>query len=329
MRAETFAALAIARYALHLRACQKVKLPTFLGSTLRGAFGHALKKAICVVEHGNCERCPVTASCWYPYIFETPMPSGLVGLPQQQDAPRPFILLPPVGGFSLPSNRTFAAGEELCFHLTLMQEAQTALPYLIYAMAQMAQQGLGVARARFVLEGAIHLGTKGQTQPIYSAQTRVFHSPAEGATSLHPLIEARLAQLQSPEQVKLRFITPTRIRIAGQPQPEISFALLIRFLLRRMAMLLAVHGGVTPTWDTRLWEDRATEVKTLATALLWADVDRYSNRHQRKIRTSGFRGEIVFAGERIPEFLPLLVAGEFLHVGSNVTFGLGKYEIVT
>ena len=38
-------------------------------------------------------------------------------------------------------------------------------------------------------------------------------------------------------------------------------------------------------------------------------------------------GEIVYAGPSLRELLPLVVAGEFLHVGSGTAFGLGNYRI--
>lgn len=40
----------------------------------------------------------------------------------------------------------------------------------------------------------------------------------------------------------------------------------------------------------------------------------------------GFVGEIEYEGEAIQEFLPLIAAGELMHVESNTTFGLGRYE---
>ena len=41
----------------------------------------------------------------------------------------------------------------------------------------------------------------------------------------------------------------------------------------------------------------------------------------------GFAGEIEYEGDGIDEFLPLIAAGELLHMGSNTSFGLGMYEI--
>src|SRR5258708_7487410 len=57
MDADDFSGLNISRYQLRLRARKPVTLPRYLGSTLRGAFGHALKEAVCVVGHRDCDRC--------------------------------------------------------------------------------------------------------------------------------------------------------------------------------------------------------------------------------------------------------------------------------
>ena len=52
---------------------QQLRLPPYKGSTFRGAFGIAFKRAVCIVQHGDCARCLVRAQCVYPYIFDTPV----------------------------------------------------------------------------------------------------------------------------------------------------------------------------------------------------------------------------------------------------------------
>src|SRR5215217_4042481 len=96
MTPDDFAVLDLSRYELTLRASQAVSLPAFLGSTLRGAFGHALKEAVCVMSHRQCERCLVADRCIYPYLFETPVPPDVPQLRGQAQAPHPFILTPPM-----------------------------------------------------------------------------------------------------------------------------------------------------------------------------------------------------------------------------------------
>ena len=106
---EDFAGLELSRYELKLRACQSASLPAFLGSTLRGAFGHALKEAVCVMNHRDCAKCLVADRCIYPYLFETPVPDDVPQLRGQQQAPHPFILTPPI--FEPPENAPACAAE--------------------------------------------------------------------------------------------------------------------------------------------------------------------------------------------------------------------------
>ena len=93
---EDFAALPIARYELRLRALENAVLPSFPGSTLRGAFGHALKNAVCVMRHRECSKCLVFSRCLYPSVFETRWPDELTAMRKQLDAPHPFVLDAPV-----------------------------------------------------------------------------------------------------------------------------------------------------------------------------------------------------------------------------------------
>ncbi len=59
---------------------------------------------------------------------------------------------------------------------------------------------------------------------------------------------------------------------------------------------------------------------------IWHDWQRYSARQEQKINIGGFVGGITFEGNLTP-FLPLLKAGETMHVGKGATFGLGRYKM--
>ncbi len=54
-----------------IRAREDTILPPFLGTTLRGAFGNALKSIVCSVAHGECHRCLLDDRCLYPTRFAT------------------------------------------------------------------------------------------------------------------------------------------------------------------------------------------------------------------------------------------------------------------
>jgi hypothetical protein len=386
--------LEIARYELSLRAKVSVTLPPFLGSTLRGAFGHALKKTVCVAPHRDCERCMLVDRCIYPYLFETPVPSDVPQLQGQKNAPHPFILTPPflddslhriwraplqksagkqasvvatAGGttghidtvvsghrqkdsaafinraaFRCESEavavekRHFKAGDTFRFGLTLLGQAIEQLPYVVYAVSEMARRGLGVNHAPFALVDVWSINQTGKRQLIYSSATQRFTALDSERYQLHELVNTRLRSLtdarqenlETTDSLTLRFVTPTRIRVQNNLQLDMSFELLVKNLLRRISMLIAVHGNDRMQVDFRGLIERAQSVKKVAERLHWNDRERYSNRQQTKIKLGGFVGEIDYQGEAIAEYLPLITAGELLHIGAGTGFGLGKYTII-
>lgn len=60
--------------------------------------------------------------------------------------------------------------------------------------------------------------------------------------------------------------------------------------------------------------------------LRWWDWERYSHRQQGRMKLGGVMGTVMLDGP-ISRFLPYLQLGEYVHVGKNATFGLGKISI--
>jgi len=54
---------------------------------------------------------------------------------------------------------------------------------------------------------------------------------------------------------------------------------------------------------------------------------RYSTRQKQAMTFNGVLGTLRLSGE-LSVFLPLLVLGQWIHVGSKTTFGMGHYEII-
>lgn len=358
MTANDFDVLDLSRYELTLRASQSASLPAFLGSTLRGAFGHALKEAVCVMNHRDCIKCLVADRCVYPYLFETPVPQDIAQLRGQAQAPHPFILSPPIlksseraervntqslsngkivrlvrsPAMASPDSRILVSeGDKLTFELLLMGRAIEHLPYIVYTVREMARRGLGAGRARFELTKVVMIES-GNKKTIYSGESERIVVPATAVLSLSDLICRRLDELTAASKFKadnlrLKFLTPARIRVEGDLQVGMSFELLARNLLRRVSMLAAVHGRAPLKLDYRGLIALADDISIGKFALQWFDWDRYSSRQKTKMSLGGFIGEIEYTGEFIKEFLPLIVAGEFLRVGASTSFGLGRYKI--
>jgi hypothetical protein len=320
-------ALRVGIFEFTWRAQEDARLPRFKGSVVRGAWGQAFKRIVCVRPDGQCEPCAVRQRCSYPYVFETSPPPDVPAFRRQRYAPHPYVLEPP-----LDEKEHYAAGESVTFGLLLLGRAVLSLPHVILAAEWAGRAGIGRGRARFALETVRTREAHGESSVIYDGASRRFlWEPRE--LRLDELVRVRQQRFHAPptDRVRLRFLTPTRVRAGGDLQGELPFDLLIRSLLRRLWQLVLVHGDDVPTLDHRALLDRARSVPTVRHALLWRDWERYSHRQRTKMRLGGLIGEVEYAldAEARAELLPLLFAGELLHVGSGTTFGLGRYEILS
>ena len=125
-----FPQLSVARCEFRLRALEPCTLPAYLGSTLRGAFGHALKSVSCTVAHGECPRCWLIEACTYPLIFEGTL---LQSARSHRDTPpHPYLFRPPLPPLDVETlnrdasdhqgpnrncGKRFDTGEELAFEI--------------------------------------------------------------------------------------------------------------------------------------------------------------------------------------------------------------------
>jgi CRISPR-associated endoribonuclease Cas6 len=129
------------------------------------------------------------------------------------------------------------------------------------------------------------------------------------------------------EAISLLFLTPTRILYNAHLTLDLEFHIFIRNLLRRLSLISYFHCNVDPSgWDFRAIIEKAKTITTITRDLRWYDWQRYSGRQESRIKMGGFIGNITFGGDTNP-FMPLIRAGEILHVGKGTAFGLGKYRL--
>lgn len=302
-----------------LRSVEQAVLPPFKGSLLRGAFGHALRRATCSMGKGqSCRECLLRRACLYTKLFETfvegEAPPFLRGIPT---SPRPYV-------FETVTEATeFEPGAPLCFDLLLFGQATDLAPHALLAVERMARGGLGAHRFPFVLDKAGAALPKGGWQEIYR-EGRPF--PALASVAPRFPSEAPVGE----ERITLSFLTPTRLQVRGRLEEEPGFRTLVFLMLRRTLELAWFHVPTPPIseidWHLRPLLDRASEVNVTASDLRWQEWQRYSNRQQRKISLGGFVGTLELEGDLTP-FGPLLRAAEVLHVGKGATFGLGRVKV--
>jgi hypothetical protein len=298
--------LTLARYRLEFIVEKPLHLPAYAGSTLRGAFGGALRSSVCSTGKSTCDMCPLTTACPYAVVFETRKAAGETAI----QVPRPYVIEPPQWG-----ERDYAPGEQLAFQLVLAGRAVGQLPLILHAFAHAFRQGIGRGDGKARLARVIHLGVQ-ETVVLESATSTLV--PHETAPPAAP---------EMANEVTLHFESPLRLQDNGRraTADEYTPRRLLMAIVRRIALMNEHHGSGPLELDfsalARLSEGIAGEKN-----LQWRDWSRYSSRQKQKMALGGVVGNWKLKGELSP-FLPFLHLGQWLHVGKEATFGLGGYRL--
>ena len=293
---------------------EDAQLPPFKGSTFRGAFGWSLKRVVCALKTQECPTCILRETCVYCRIFES-LPAG--ASPNRMSPPHPFVLEPPSNEETL-----FQEGSELAFDLLLFGFANEYLPYFVYAFEEMGKTGIG-RRVRD-RRGRFHLvKVCTGTQTIYEPADGLFRAPEIQDLDVPAAPEARDNEVSS---VSVRLETPLRLKFGNQFTAALPFHVLVRGMLRRIAVLNTHFGTGEPSLDYRGLVARAGQIETESSRLRWFDWRRYSNRQEQAMLMGGMIGDVTYRGQ-LQEFMPLLRYCEIVHVGKATAFGLGKIRV--
>jgi hypothetical protein len=306
------------RLRLVFAATERVSLPPFLGSTLRGAFGAAFKAQSCRRTETECERRCADPACRYGSVFE----------PRRQTAKGGIEELPPAYVIrSLPATagRALETGDVFHFELLLFGPAVHSALAIREAFFLAGQGGLGVRRVPFLLPRS-EVWTENDEwrfPPFTDADERTL---AAAAVPLFETVSRRLSAFTTSDALQMSFLTPLRIRAAGKFREDLPFPIIVRAAANRIDELARAYGAPAGLMN-RVAERDWTTVRTERDALRVTDRERHSNRQETKMRLGGLTGDIRYRGTGVRDALPLLIAGEAMHVGSSTSFGLGLYQL--
>lgn len=313
--------LSLARFEVEMEVLRDGILPSWLGSTLRGAFGQAFKQTVCMVQHRVCGRCLLQTRCPYMYVFETIKPQKAVWMRKYDRVPHPFILHVP-----LQTPRTHLLGERFRFQFTLFGAALEFLPYLILSWQEMGLRGLGRERLplRLLAVRCVNL-PQGFVKDIFYPGGSLQGEPETWDIRLHQLIESR--PLVQESSLIINWLTPVRLSASSGPVlQEIPFSLLISGLVRRLSLLAYFHAGIQAEIDFKTLTAGAAGIGIVHADLHWQNLLRYSNRQKRTMNFGGLIGTVAYESTAQAYFL-LLQLGQWIHVGKNTSFGLGQFYV--
>lgn len=302
----------------NLISTEEARLPAFKGSLLRGAFGNALRRTVCVMGPKQlCSECFLNRQCvntkiFETFIFEEP-PRFLRGL---TTAPKPFILDIP------DEKRDYRAGEALEFSMTLVGKALEQHPFVIFAAQRMAEKGLGANRAKFRLSQVHFKTTGGEWQLLYQGNSgRLLANPP-------PLMIGQMNLAQPVTKAVIEFLSPTRMNFERELSMQFDFRQLLFRMLRRILELAHFYVPEEKIeWEFHILLEKANSIMVVERNLEWKDLRRYSARQKTEMTLGGFIGNIILEGDLTP-FMAILRAAEVLHVGKATTFGLGKIKVI-
>jgi hypothetical protein len=299
----------IKQYRFYFESTGPYRLPEYPGSAWRGAFGHALKRTVCVVRNTPCNQCLLKNACAYSYIFETPPPDGTEKMRKYTATPHPFVL-------RFPDNASLEA--HYCLDVTLFGHGQRFFPYIVHALQSAGQEGIGGHRQIFELLKIDDIDLQGSAQTIYQNGEL---QPQQQAIS--PSVPPM------PAQIELTFHSPLRIK---QDQKNLStgdfnFGALFSTLLRRISMISYFHTDAPLETDFAGLAAKARTVQFARQQLKWYDWTRYSSRQQTEMNMGGVVGHVVLDTSGLEDFWPYLWLGQWTHVGKATSMGMGAYSI--
>jgi CRISPR/Cas system endoribonuclease Cas6 (RAMP superfamily) len=218
------------------------------------------------------------------------------------------------------------SGTSLTFELNLVGLAADYLPYFLVTFRELGQQGIGIGRGRYAISRVLLSKDDAETViEVYSGKDNLVRPSPDRLTYEDC---RRLAARLTPDASRLtiRFLTPTHLKANGTVITRPDFHHLIKRLRDRINALAHFYCQDALDVDYKAFGERAEAVRTVRCQVRWEDRDRRSWKTGLTHDMGGFIGEVTYEGE-LAEFLPLLILGQYTHVGKYAVWGNGWYEI--
>lgn len=227
-----------------------------------------------------------------------------------------------------PPLDTLTPGQDFHFTLTLFGEGFNFLPYFVLAASAMGDVGVGPGRGKFEIR-AIHA-----VNPLRGESRTVL---AEGERVVRPQSlpigweEALRAARQYPAQgdVRLRFLSPTRLIDSDSLVKAPDFGIFFRRLLERMDELAKQHNGAArrPPEEIKELYALADRVRLVDQSTRWVELWSPSGRTGRNTPMGGFVGWAVYRSQDWERLLLWLLLGQGGQVGKLTAKGNGVFQV--
>lgn len=263
----------------------------------RGLFGMIVRNEVCIKSgKEKCDKCDQNQDCLYARVFEVKLPITHPLYGKYTYPPVPYIIFPDLRG-----KFQFRPGETLTVELTLIGNAVEYDTFLLHCI-QRFSEGNGTLYKKLECVGIETLmGEDRKSQLRFKTEPELVNS------------------------IKFRFDSPVIIKIKEKPTNSIPFDILTERLSERLSLLSYLYCDATLP-DFKLFQKSVQPDKYIDSFYPVA-VEIPDGGNKNALPKEGMLGSVAYSGN-IGEYIPLIRAGEVLHIGSYSNYGLGKYTTV-
>lgn len=254
------------------------------------------------------------------YLFSNQMASSHPWHKEYQDPPRGFWLsIPPT------SKTTYQPGEIMIIKCTLCGVYSGFAEALVNVFYEAGLQGFGNKKAAFSLVSVSCESAYGKQSIVWKASNPGEMIPMQGISILD-----HQNSFLTGNTLKINFKSPTALNKSHNIYGGIPFMELVELLAKRLTLLSNMYCNSVFHWEKQYDRTEIRNVYVSESKLKWEIYTRISNRQGSTAPVEGYEGHVVYITgkqENLQQYLPLLLLGQHSHIGRNIAFGGGKYEI--
>lgn len=305
----------------HLRFQAQARTPMRLGQyqgaeRLRDALAQVMLRAVCPetrrAQKPSPEHAAACPACW---LLAAETDPGAVRRVYTLAGPQPPL-------------DTLAPDQPFHFTITLFGDGFRFLPYFVLAASAMGDAGIGPGRGKFDIR-SIHA-----VNPL-TGETRAILSEGEKIIKPQSLpiawkdADAAARNFPAEADVRIRFLSPTRIIASDSLVKAPDFGIFFRRLLERMDELSKQHNGGerrAPEEVAELYA-LADQVRLIEGSTQWIDLWGPSSRKGQSTPMGGFVGHAVYRSKHWGQLLPFLLLGQGVQIGKLTAKGNGVFQV--
>ena len=280
------------RYKVSFIAKTNLYFPTFHGTTLRGLLGTALMR----ISNDLANQ-----------FFAPKPPAGFPDAGKYSTVPPPFVIVPPL----YPENE-YEKGDIYEFDIVLIGKGNDYLNDIISAL-------LEVENLKISDNGKVELKNMHCYHPDNSLN-RIYKTSDVKAITANDY-----PPFNSPTEIfGLQFLTPVLLKNFNSK--TISFTDIMQRLAERINLLSTLYCDAPYQKQVGIPLD-SERIVCLSASFKNVDVVHHSRRHKTRKVYHATNGRLHFKGDISP-FYNILKTGEYIHIGSGTSSGLGKYRLI-